>query len=151
MDRIQPGSESDFQRTGGHGDNFGCRLLGALAGIGNSIQNRAEGNFVIDRFGLGCCVVFGVLALGLINNLFWYDEVFTLAVAGLPLGRMFMALAGDVHPPLFYLIEWFNIRLFGPGALRLPAFLFGLGAWRWPGRWWGSLCRGPGFAGWRWA
>lgn len=34
----------------------------------------------------------------------WYDEAFTLLVAKMPLSAMFMAISGDVHPPLYYLI-----------------------------------------------
>ena len=62
----------------------------------------------------------------------WYDEAFTWRVARLPFPRMMEALAGDVHPPLWYVIEWVTIRLFGESevVLRLPALLFGvLGLW----------------------
>lgn len=62
----------------------------------------------------------------------WYDEAFTWAVARLPLDRMMIAIAGDVHPPLWYLIERLTIRLVGDSevALRSPALAFGLvGLW----------------------
>ncbi len=62
----------------------------------------------------------------------WYDEAFTWSVSRLPFDRMMQAVAGDVHPPLWYLIEWVTIRLLGGSemALRLPAYLFGaLGLW----------------------
>jgi mannosyltransferase len=38
------------------------------------------------------------------------------------------AVRGDVHPPLYYLIEWVNIRLLGSSefAMRLPSAIFGL-------------------------
>ncbi len=51
----------------------------------------------------------------------WYDENFTLILARLPFDRMIAATAGDVHPPLWYLIEWTFIRLF-PDPLLLPAW-----------------------------
>jgi len=69
----------------------------------------------------------------------WYDENFTLILARLPFDRMIAATAGDVHPPLWYIIEWGWLRLFpDPGlvpawTLRIPAFacsLFALVAFR---------------------
>lgn len=56
----------------------------------------------------------------------WYDESFTLLVARLDLPRLVLATAGDVHPPLWYLIEWLVIRLLGETALamRLPSLVF---------------------------
>lgn len=62
----------------------------------------------------------------------WYDENFTLILARLPFDRMIAATAGDVHPPLWYVIEWMFIRLFpDPGLLpawmlRIPAFAFSM-------------------------
>jgi hypothetical protein len=60
----------------------------------------------------------------------WYDENFTLILARLPFDRMLAATAGDVHPPLWYLIEWAFIRHFpypslAPAwTLRIPALVF---------------------------
>jgi uncharacterized membrane protein len=53
----------------------------------------------------------------------WYDETFTALVSSLPFDRMMTAIAGDVHPPLWYIIEWATVRLLGRSeiALRLPA------------------------------
>lgn len=62
----------------------------------------------------------------------WYDEAFTAAVARLPFDRLITAVAGDVHPPLWYIIEWITVRLIGHSelALRLPALIFALlGTW----------------------
>ena len=62
----------------------------------------------------------------------WYDENFTLILARLPFDRMIAATAGDVHPPLWYLIEWMWIRLFpdpilAPAwTLRIPSLVFSL-------------------------
>jgi hypothetical protein len=58
----------------------------------------------------------------------WYDETFTAAIAQLPLDRLPAVIASDVHPPLWYLLEWLIVRVFGvsEAALRLPAALFGL-------------------------
>lgn len=58
---------------------------------------------------------------------FWYDENFTLILSRLPLDRMIAATAGDVHPPLWYLITWTISHIAPaapPWALRIPAILF---------------------------
>jgi hypothetical protein len=59
---------------------------------------------------------------------FWYDEVFTARLAGLPIEQLGAAVRGDVHPPLWYVIDWAAARVFGMSepALRLPAFVFGV-------------------------
>lgn len=69
---------------------------------------------------------FGVL----IGQPLWYDETFTWAISRLPVGRMLEATAGDVHPPLWYLISGGALRLLGRSedALRLPALLLGMAA-----------------------
>lgn len=58
----------------------------------------------------------------------WYDETFTAWLAKLPLDRMMIAIQGDVHPPLWYLIEWVNVHLLGDSefALRLPSAILGV-------------------------
>ena len=60
----------------------------------------------------------------------WFDEAFTALDARLPLSRLIGAVAADVHPPLWFLLEWVNIRLLGLSefSLRLPAALFHAGA-----------------------
>jgi uncharacterized membrane protein len=61
----------------------------------------------------------------------WYDENFTLILARLPFGEMLNATAGDVHPPLWYVIEWAVMHI-SPNlpawAIRIPALLFSLGS-----------------------
>jgi hypothetical protein len=59
----------------------------------------------------------------------WYDEVFTANIAAVRFDQLAAAILGDVHPPLYYLIEWGIVRLFGSSAiaLRFPALLFGVG------------------------
>jgi len=69
------------------------------------------------------------ISLGfLMNQPLWYDEAFTWAVARLPIDRLLAATAGDVHPPTWYLITHWTMKIFGDAewALRLPALLFGL-------------------------
>lgn len=62
----------------------------------------------------------------------WYDESFTALLARLQPKDLWTAILGDVHPPLWYLVEWVNVRIFGTSelALRLPSALLGvLGVW----------------------
>lgn len=58
----------------------------------------------------------------------WYDEAFTARIAGLSAAQFLPAVQGDVHPPLFYAIEWLTARLLGDSeaVLRLPAYVSGL-------------------------
>lgn len=60
---------------------------------------------------------------------YWYDEAFSVWLAGLPFGQMWAAVAGDVHPPGHYLILWGLANLTGstgPLVMRGPSFLAGL-------------------------
>src|SRR6185369_16047245 len=68
----------------------------------------------------------GLRLVGLGSESLWYDETFTALLAKLDLPHMLAAVRGDVHPPLWYLIEWLNVRIFGGSefAMRLPAALF---------------------------
>lgn len=65
--------------------------------------------------------------LALTGKRFWYDEAFTAMIADLSPFRAMQAVAGDVHPPLWYFISWITARLIGTGELaqRLPSALFG--------------------------
>jgi len=56
----------------------------------------------------------------------WYDEVFTAMLARGSFDRLIAATASDVHPPLWYALEWAIVRLIGPSesALRLPSAIF---------------------------
>ena len=57
----------------------------------------------------------------------WYDESFTLLVTRLPFAQMLQAIAGDVHPPLWYLLLWPLGQLHAPiWVLRIPAALLSL-------------------------
>jgi hypothetical protein len=69
-----------------------------------------------------------VLRLPRLTEPMWYDETFTRGLAMLPLDRMFMVIMGDVHPPLWYMLEWVNGRVLGwsEAALRFPSLIFGV-------------------------
>lgn len=73
-------------------------------------------------------IAFAARVAGMWIPQLWYDENFTLILARLPFDRMTAATAGDVHPPLWYIISWIWLRLFPdpslvpPWTLRIPAF-----------------------------
>jgi uncharacterized membrane protein len=63
----------------------------------------------------------------LLANPMWYDEQYTLLLSRLPFTQMLAATAGDVHPPLHYIITWCITQLGGaPWTLRLPSVLASL-------------------------
>lgn len=78
-------------------------------------------------------LIFSVAAVLRIWNIWdaplWYDENFTLILARLPMDRLIAATAGDVHPPLWYLIEWALFHALpdlSAWCIRLPALVFSL-------------------------
>lgn len=58
----------------------------------------------------------------------WYDEAFTAVLSRLPIYQMLNAIAGDVHPPLYYLVTWSVVHLVGssPAVLRAPSVFFSI-------------------------
>lgn len=58
----------------------------------------------------------------------WYDEAFTAVLSRLPIYEMLNAIAGDVHPPLYYLVTWSMVHLVGssPAVLRAPSVFFSI-------------------------
>lgn len=72
----------------------------------------------------------GIRMAGLGSEALWYDESFSAALGRLPLPQMIQATAGDVHPPLWYLVVWLVSHLGGTSEfwLRVPAALFSAGA-----------------------
>lgn len=66
---------------------------------------------------------------GLTASPLWYDESFSLAMTRLPLLDMVRTSALDFHPPLWEMIAWVSVRLFGVNemGLRLPALLASVG------------------------
>lgn len=68
-----------------------------------------------------------LLRFPLLFSPLWYDENYTLILSRLPLPAMLDAIRGDVHPPLFYLLEWLVMRFTAnPYYIRVLPFLFSL-------------------------
>lgn len=84
------------------------------------------------RLGAGLPILIGaILRLARLGAQdLWYDEAATAWFARLPLSNLVQAVAGDVHPPLWYLIEKAMTCFLGNNAfaLRLPAALFSIAA-----------------------
>lgn len=91
---------------------------------------RAEGLVRRHRDAL---IVIGLMAVGLALRLYitrglWLDEATSVAQAKMGLGRMLSYMReSDVHPPLYQLLLWADIRIFGTSelAVRLPSLLVG--------------------------
>jgi len=72
-------------------------------------------------------LVFRMVQLG--KGAFWYDEGVTIVFARLPFDRMVQATAGDVHPPVYYILIWLLARTGIPlteWVARLPSMGFSL-------------------------
>src|SRR5436190_22134631 len=41
----------------------------------------------------------------------WGDELFTISVAQQPVGKMVEVVQGDIHPPLYFLLALYWIRI----------------------------------------
>ncbi|HEY4720543.1 MAG TPA: glycosyltransferase family 39 protein, partial [Anaerolineae bacterium] len=67
---------------------------------------------------------------GLTASPLWYDESFSLSMTRLPLLDMVRTASLDFHPPLWEMIAWVSVRLFGINefGLRLPSLLASIGA-----------------------
>src|SRR5580658_718485 len=59
----------------------------------------------------------------------WWDEIYFLVITVRhPLAEILTVFPGDTQHPLYSVLAWLSIHLFGehPWSLRLPAILFGV-------------------------
>ena len=84
----------------------------------------------LEAVGIAAVVVVGVAARFVTTSPLWLDEALSVNIARLPIGDIPEALRHDGHPPLYYVVLHFWMRLFGSGdvAVRLLSALFGLAA-----------------------
>ncbi len=84
-----------------------------------------------DAWLILCLIVQSVLLTNLLGLLpMWNDELFTVRAARLPVSAMLEMVRGDVHPPLYFLLAHYWIRI-APGGeslaqLRLLSVVFAL-------------------------
>lgn len=70
-----------------------------------------------------------LLRLVSINQSLWLDEATSALAAKMSLTDLFSKfLPGDFHPPLYYLLLHFWVKIFGTGefSLRVPSIIFGI-------------------------
>lgn len=80
-------------------------------------------------------IIVGILLLGLLlrlinlNQSLWLDEAVQAITAQNSLSHIFLEIRGDFHPPLYYFLMNFWVRIFGSSevSLRMPSVLFGVG------------------------
>ena len=72
---------------------------------------------------LGALLLSFCVKVWLINSRdLWLDETYSAFVAKLPFFELLRFVAGDVHPPLFYLLLSGWVRLFGDAQVQLRLF-----------------------------
>lgn len=74
-----------------------------------------------------CLLGLGLRLIGLESEDYWYDELFSYYTAKQSLGAMWHTVVNDVHPPLFYLLFHYWLKVFGKVAsLRLFVVFWGV-------------------------
>jgi len=70
-----------------------------------------------------------VLRLVNLNQSLWLDEAVQAITAKGPFLGIFEELRGDFHPPLYHILLWGWVRIFGASevSLRMPSVIFGVG------------------------
>lgn len=80
-------------------------------------------------------IIFLILGLALVlrliglNQSLWLDEAVQAITAQNNIPYIFQEILGDFHPPLYYFLMHYWVRVFGSSeiALRMPSVLFGVG------------------------
>src|SRR5688572_28435014 len=69
-----------------------------------------------------------VFRLILVNQSFWLDEAASLVITRQPLAQLIASMAGDFHPPVFYVLlhYWLKLGFTHEWFLRLPVVFFGV-------------------------
>lgn len=103
---------------------------GALAVIGaRRVRTIPAAPGKVSTFFIWALVGLALLArLPLLTQSPWYDETFTARMASIDWASFPAALAGDVHPPGYYILARLAVELLGESdaAIRLPALAGGL-------------------------
>jgi mannosyltransferase len=70
---------------------------------------------------LGAVVALGVVVRFVQRSPLWLDEALSVNIARLPVGDLLDALRHDGHPPLYYVILGYWMKLFGEGDIAVRA------------------------------
>ena len=85
--------------------------------MNNQASNRTVENIIISKGWLATAVYGAILIvlniIRIFDNCFWGDEAFSIRLAKQSITEMLVSTAGDVHPPLYYILLIFANRLFG--------------------------------------
>jgi mannosyltransferase len=73
-------------------------------------------------------VAFGLRVYHLASQSLWYDEAFSVYLAGMGFGEIIARTAADIHPPLYYVLlhVWMLAAGSGEFALRFLSLVFGV-------------------------
>ena len=82
--------------------------------------NRLHGSIPEWAWLILLAVGLRIVTLG--SESYWYDEAYTVQVVQKSWPQVIALISNDVHPFLWYAIEWINVRLFGTSEFmfRLP-------------------------------
>jgi 4-amino-4-deoxy-L-arabinose transferase-like glycosyltransferase len=88
--------------------------------LGAAFASFVKNPFVLFGLVLLVCAIFKLSALN--SRELWLNETYSAFVASLPFARILRYAAGDVHPPLFYLLLHSWIQMFGDAQAQLRLF-----------------------------
>lgn len=101
--------------------------IGILAGIAALIPRRISIPRHVDMVAVALAVG-AVLRFPLLFDSLWYDEAFTVRLAGLNPSLWMNAIMSDIHPPLYYVLLslWRGMMGDSPFMMRFPSYLLSL-------------------------
>jgi uncharacterized membrane protein len=91
-----------------------------LGKFGNSLAAFVESPFVLFCFALSVSAFCKLSRLD--SRELWLDETYSAFVADLRFPELLRHTAGDVHPPLYYMLLWAWVRIAGDAQAQLRLF-----------------------------
>lgn len=96
-----------------------------------ALERRVDRRLLATVVALGAALALAAALrfFNLTGQSLWNDEGTSVALAGRSLGQITLSAAADIHPPLYYYLLHYWLRLFGPGdaAARSLSALLGVG------------------------
>ncbi len=107
------------------GDNLivaGLRTLGEVLAVRVNAWGRSFARHWVWWL-ISAMLISGAITLWIgLRQSVWFDEAYSISLAGRPLAELLHLTAVDVHPPLYYLLLKAWAGLFGWGELALRSF-----------------------------